>query len=97
MTGKSDKIYSVLEARIRQLMFMIENLEKERNSLQEELSNEKSKYIELEKQKEELFSRYVNLKIAKTFSPDTADFKDGKARLNKLVREIDKCIALLNE
>ena len=97
MTEVSNKLYEGLEDRIKQLIFVCETLEKDKISLQEELANERNKYLELEKQKEELYSNYVNLKIATYFSEDSSDVKDGKARINKLVREIDRCIALLNE
>jgi soluble cytochrome b562 len=35
-------------------------------------------------------------KIARSAAPDGDDRKEEKKRLNDLVREIDKCIALLN-
>jgi len=35
-------------------------------------------------------------KIAKSVSPDTEGRKEERKKLNELVREIDKCIALLN-
>lgn len=35
-------------------------------------------------------------KIARSVAPDEESRKDEKKRLNDLVREIDKCIALLN-
>ncbi len=35
-------------------------------------------------------------KIARSVSPDGEDRKEERKRLNDLVREIDKCIALLN-
>ena len=36
------------------------------------------------------------LKIAKTLEASTEDVKETKLRINQIVREIDKCIALLN-
>ncbi len=35
-------------------------------------------------------------KIARSVSPDTESRKEERKKLNDLVREIDKCIALLN-
>ena len=40
---------------------------------------------------------YTNLKTATTISLNGSDVKETKLRLSKLVREVDKCIALLNE
>ncbi|MDR0505885.1 MAG: hypothetical protein LBH32_03575 [Dysgonamonadaceae bacterium] len=41
--------------------------------------------------------KYDNLKMVKIISVKQDDFKAAKNRLSKLVREVDKCIALLNE
>ena len=46
---------------------------------------------------DELNRRYNDLKTATAISLDGSDVKETKQRLTKLVREVDKCIALLNE
>ena len=46
---------------------------------------------------EALEDDYTNLKTAMTISLNGSDVKETKLRLSKLVREVDKCIALLNE
>ena len=46
---------------------------------------------------EKLETSYTNLKTATTISLNGSDVKETKLRLSKLVREVDKCIALLNE
>jgi len=44
-----------------------------------------------------LEAQYTDLKMARTLSLYDKDIKDTKQRLTSLVREIDRCIALLNE
>jgi hypothetical protein len=56
---------------------------------------EKIKQMELSSQK--LEAMYTDLKTARTLSLYDKDIKDTKQKLSGLVREIDKCIALLNE
>jgi translation elongation factor EF-Tu-like GTPase len=58
-----------------------------------------TKYLSLKGQAEyrELELNYTNLKTATTISLNGSDVKETKLRLSKLVREVDKCIALLNE
>jgi hypothetical protein len=51
----------------------------------------------LELSRKELEARYTDLKMARTISLYDKDIKDTKQRLSSLVREVDKCIALLNE
>ena len=51
----------------------------------------------MEQSRKELEARYTDLKMARTISLYDKDIKDTKQRLTSLVREVDKCIALLNE
>jgi predicted RNase H-like nuclease (RuvC/YqgF family) len=39
---------------------------------------------------------FGKLKVAKTLEASGQDVRDTKLRINQIVREIDKCIALLN-
>ena len=65
--------------------------------LQELLLEKEEKIKQLEQSRRELEAMYTNLKIARTISLYDKDIKETKQRLSGLVREIDKCIALLNE
>jgi hypothetical protein len=44
----------------------------------------------------ELQTRYDNLKLAKALEVTQDDAHEAKLKINQMVREIDKCIALLN-
>ncbi|HBG86983.1 MAG: hypothetical protein GXY94_05280 [Bacteroidales bacterium] len=57
--------------------------------LSDQLAHGVSSYSSLEED-------YNKLKIARTIEASTADVRDTKLRINQIVREIDKCIALLN-
>ena len=61
------------------------------------LENEKLKNEKVQAQYDELEVSYTNLKTATAISLNGSDVKETKLRLSKLVREVDKCIALLNE
>ena len=50
----------------------------------------------LHSQVDRLQTDYANLKTAKMIDISREDMKNAKSRLSKLVREVDKCIALLN-
>ena len=60
--------------------------------MQKKMKNEK-----IQAQYDELEVNYTNLKTATAISLNGSDVKETKLRLSKLVREVDKCIALLNE
>lgn len=45
----------------------------------------------------ELESRISNLLLAEAFKTSSVDVKEAKQKIGKIVKEIDKCIALLND
>ncbi|GAJ21017.1 unnamed protein product, partial [marine sediment metagenome] len=66
-----------------------EKLKSEKNNLSEQLKIK-------EKEIEKLRNKYETLKIVKTVLASSEDANDAKIKVNRIVREIDKCIALLN-
>jgi len=42
-------------------------------------------------------NKYESLKLAKIIAPSSTDSHDAKIKLNRIVREIDRCISLLNK
>ncbi len=45
---------------------------------------------------EELKTKYNNTNLAKAFTEASGSNHDAKIKVNRILREIDKCIALLN-
>ncbi len=78
-------------------MFLYEELKKENASLKQLLSEKEEKITSLEYSRKELEANYANLKAARIISINDNELRDTKQRLARLVREVDKCIALLNE
>ena len=76
---------------------MHDELKRENAELKKLLENEKLKNEKVQAQYDELEVSYTNLKTATAISLNGSDVKETKLRLSKLVREVDKCIALLNE
>lgn len=97
MTEEDKKLLHTFEGKLRQLLFLYEELKKENLSLRNEIETKNAQIAELENSKKELEAKYVNLKNARIISINDNDLRDTKQRLAKLVREVDKCIALLNE
>jgi len=75
--------------------------EEKRNMLEaltvaaEENARLKARVAELESSLEHIAAEYELLKMAKSHS-ESADAGSARKRINELVTEIDKCIALLN-
>ena len=97
MTEEQLKIIRNFEVRVRQTLFLCDKLKEENANLQSQLSVQKGINESLEEKNSQLQIKYDNLKVARMISVGRDDFKATKNRLSKLVREVDKCIALLNE
>ena len=97
MTEEDKKLIKAFEAKLRQFMFLYNQLEQENSLLIQELADKATQIAQLEVSKKELEVKFTNLKMARTISLYDKDIKDAKQRLTSLVREVDKCIALLNE
>jgi hypothetical protein len=66
--------------------FRIKNSNQE---LQRKINMNEAKISDLEQ-------KYTHLKIAKSLIAESGDIHEAKIKVNRIVREIDKCIALLN-
>ena len=86
MTEEDKKLLNTFEARLRHFMYLHDELKHENAQLKQLLTEKNEEVRRLENSRKELEVRYTNLKMART-----------KQRLSRLVREVDKCIALLNE
>lgn len=96
MTAEEEKLMRILEARITQLILDFKDLKSKNAMLAEQLQKTEVALTELQVEQEELKAAYESLKIAKMIEISDTDMKNAKSRLSKLVREVNKCIALLN-
>ncbi len=60
------------------------------------LEKYKEEAVALKKENEELKKIYADLLNATSFSGNKANIKEAKLYVSRLIREIDKCIALLS-
>lgn len=97
MAEEYTKLLGVFESRVRQLMYLHDELKHENAKLKQALSDKEEELIRSHSDYKELEACYTNLKTARTISLNDNELRDAKQRLSKLVREVDQCIALLNE
>ncbi len=95
MTDDEKKKLSQFEAHVRQLMEKFLMLKKENEGLYQMMAEKDKTIEELTLQTKKLQQNYDNLKLAKMIEISDDEMKNAKQRLSKLVREVDKCIALL--
>jgi predicted nuclease with TOPRIM domain len=97
MTENQKKTLAVFESKVRQLILLCDRLKAENADLNKQLYAQKMELQSAQDTIRELTVRYDNLKIAGMISFRQGEIKGAKQKLSKLVREVDKCIALLNE
>ncbi|MCD7899971.1 MAG: hypothetical protein LUH22_08880 [Bacteroides sp.] len=97
MTGEDRELLKTFEYRLSQFIRLHDDLKHKYSRLEEQLELKKKEMEVLSAKFQKLETDYSNLKTAATISLNGSDVKETKLRLSKLVREVDKCIALLNE
>jgi len=96
MTSDEQKRIRSFEARVRQLLLQYRNLQEEIENLQAALEQKDNDIAQLKSQLKSLDETYQHLKIAKFIEISDGDIKSAKQRMTRLVREVNRCIGLLN-
>ena len=96
MGVQNDNISSKIKQKIQ---LLVSALDKERQD-NEVLLNQNNDLKRLLNEKEQTYidlkEHYDRLKFAKSLQSSNQEVHDAKIKVNRIVREIDKCIALLN-
>jgi hypothetical protein len=88
--------FEQLQLRIRQVVELYHK-EKTENGQLNKKSIELKEKLKLDNNRlNDLEEKYNKLKISKALIASSKDVHDAKLKVNRMVREIDKCIALLN-
>ena len=91
MTQEEEKILRVFETRVRHLLLKYKEFD-----LQQQILRQQGELSALQDQNVSLKKSYDTLKMAKMIEVSGDDVQDAKKKLSKLIRDVDKCIALLN-
>jgi hypothetical protein len=97
MSDVQKKLISNFEANVRRLMSLCNSLKEENAQIRQTVSQKEAELQKIEFSYNDLLSKYENLKLAQGVALSEEERRTAKSRYTKLVREIDKCIALLNE
>ena len=84
-----------LRQRIQQLISSYEKEKQERKRLESELEKSVAQNETYRKQITELERTIDNLKLADAFKSGNADNTEARKKIDKLIKEIDKCITLM--
>lgn len=91
-----ENIISALNNKASKMISAIDKLKAEKADLLKEMEQLKGSLNAKELECHDLNVKYENLKLAKVIQLSGSDLHDAKIKVNRIVREIDKCISLLN-
>ncbi len=95
MAAKHDVVVNELDYKIEKLIKLyISSLERNKD-LESKIETLQSELKEVTKEKQDLIEKLKTARVANAISGGS-EGAEARMRINQLVREIDKCIALLN-
>ncbi len=96
MVVKGYEEYLLMKRSVEELILKYEELKNEVGDLRNELSETRGELENRNEELKELKSRYERMRFSGAILGNSEDTEIAKRRVNELVREIDKCIALLD-
>ena len=93
----NDKILTLFTTRVRQMILQYEELKKENEELYAMVDNAEREARELRAELKRKSEEYDTLKMAKMLEVSDADIDASKNRLARLIRDVNRCIAILSE
>jgi predicted nucleic acid-binding Zn-ribbon protein len=97
MTDEDRLLLNELRGNVQQLFQEYKNLKAEKKALEGRVSVLTQEIARLEQEKADLSQNIEKIKMANRMLAGNDENGEAKKRINTLVREIDKCIALLNK
>ncbi|MDO4715534.1 MAG: hypothetical protein Q4A44_04585 [Bacteroidales bacterium] len=95
MSEKKNQMWRDLDTRVRELVLTFKELQADKAQLKAQLAEAHANVRQLEAQLAESKADYRRLMTARMLEIGDVDHRDAKRELNRLIREVDQCIALL--
>ena len=93
----NEKTIANFETRLRQMILRFQELKKENQELYAMVDKNEQDIKQLQAKLDQEQQNYNSLKMAKMIEITDGDLDDAKERLSKLIRDVNKCIAILSD
>ena len=93
----NEKVITQFETRVRQLILKFQELKKENQDLYAMVEKTEQEVKGLQAKLTQKDNDYNALKMAKMMTITDGDLEAAKARIQKLIREVNKCITLVSD
>ncbi len=91
-----EKTLNLFTTRMRQMILLYKEKKQEVNTLYEMLDEQEAKMKQMEKKLVQMQHDYDSLKMARMLEVTDGDLETAKAKVAKIIRDINKCITILN-
>lgn len=95
MTHEEEQTLHTFETRVRQLLLQYGKLREENAKLQETCANLEQRLATAQEAKRQAELDLESLKIAKMMAISNEDLAAAKRHIEKLIRKVDRCLALM--
>ena len=95
--GSGNQSLTTFETRVRQMILRFQELKKENENLQALVEKNGRDIQDLQAKLTQADHDYKSLKMAKMMEITDGDLEGAKARLTKLIRDVNRCIAILSD
>ena len=92
---QNEKTLTTFETRVRQMILRFQELKKENEELYQMVSKNEQDIKALQGQLTQAGNDYNALKMARMIEITDGDLQGAKERLSKLIRDVNKCISIL--
>ena len=93
----NEKVITQFETRVRQLILKFQELKKENQDLYAMVEKAEQDVKDLQAKLTQKDNDYNALKMAKMMTITDGDLEAAKARVQKMIREVNKCIAIMSD
>ena len=94
---EGEKALATFQTRVRQMILRFQELKKENEELYSMVDKNEKEIKTLQEELEQKNRDYQSLKMAKMMEISDGDLQGAKDRLAKLIRDVNKCIAILSD
>ena len=93
----NEKTITTFETRLRQMILRFQEMKKENEELYAMVAKGEEDIAQLREKLEQQQNDYESLKMAKMIEITDGNLADAKERLSRLIRDVNKCIAILSD
>jgi predicted nucleic acid-binding Zn-ribbon protein len=93
---QNEKTIAAFESRVRQMILRFQELKKENKELYAMVEKNEKDIKKMQEKLTQSANDYNSLKMAKMMEITDGDLQGAKDRLSKLIRDVNKCIAILS-